>query len=214
MSTPEGRRDGYGSLVARAQVPPKGAVVISDPAGVKALAHPARLAVIDVLYSGEILTATQCAEIAGISPSAMSYHLRALEKHGIVVRAAASGDGRERPWMRAGDMLSTSIGRPGQGNKSTQAAAGLLVDQALGLDAEKLHRAMRADDEDTAGAWSRTTTYNRDLLVLTPEEARELAKQVNDVVAPFLAEKRRGRKRPVDASGFSFSFLLARDPDA
>ena len=111
-------------------------------------------------------------------------------------------------------MLSTSIGRPGQGTKSSQAAAGLLIDQALGLDAERLHRAMRADDEDSAGVWSRTTTYNRDLLVLTPDEARDLARQVNAVVAPYLAEKRRGRKRPADASGFSVSFLLAREPDA
>ena len=94
MSTPGSRRGGYGSVVARAQVPPKGAVVISDAAGVKALAHPARLAVIDVLYSGEILTATQCAEIAGITPSAMSYHLRALERHGIFFRAEGCGDGR------------------------------------------------------------------------------------------------------------------------
>lgn len=200
--------------MARAQVPPKGAVVITDPAGVKALAHPARLAVIDVLYAGEILTATQCAEIAGISPSAMSYHLRALEKHGIVVRAEATGDGRERPWMRAGDTLSSSIGRPGAGgSKGAQVAAGLLVDQALGLDAERLHTAMAADAEDSDGVWSKTTTYNRDLLALTPEEAREVAEAINAVIAPYLVEKRRGRKRPDGAATFGFSFLVARVPD-
>jgi len=197
--------------VARAQVPPTGAVVITDPAGVKALAHPARLAVIDVLYGGEILTATQCAEIAGITPSAMSYHLRALEKHGIVVRAEASGDGRERPWMRAGDTLSSSLGRTG--SKGAQAAAGLLIDQALGLDAERLHAAMSADADDSDGVWARTTTYNRDLLALTPEEAREVAAAVNAVVAPYLVEKRRGRARPADAATFGFSFLVARVPD-
>ena len=189
-------------------------MVITDPAGVKALAHPARLAVIDVLYAGEILTATQCAEIAGITPSAMSYHLRALEKHGIVVRAEASSDGRERPWMRAGDTLSSSIGRPGQGgSRSGQAAAGLLVDQSLGLDAERLHAAMAADAEDSDGVWSKTTTYNRDLLVLTPEEARGLAEAVNAAVAPYLVDKRRGRKRPDGAATFGFSFLVARVPD-
>ena len=57
-------------------------VVLTDPAGVRALAHPARLVVIDALYDGEVLTATECAERAGVTPSAMSYHLRALEKAG------------------------------------------------------------------------------------------------------------------------------------
>jgi DNA-binding transcriptional ArsR family regulator len=198
--------------VARAQIPPTGAVVITDPAGVKALAHPARLAVIDALYAGEILTATQCAQIAGITPSAMSYHLRALEKHGIVVRAEAGADGRERPWMRAGDVLSSSIGRTR--SPGAQAAAGLLVDQALGLDAERLHRAMGADAQDSDGVWSRTTTYNRDLLVLTPDEARELSAELTAVAGRYLADRRRGKKRPDGAATFAFAFLLARDPDA
>ena len=54
-------------------------VMLTDPRAIKALAHPARLAVIDELFAGRQLTATECAEIAGLSPSAMSYHLRALE---------------------------------------------------------------------------------------------------------------------------------------
>ena len=53
--------------------------MLTDPRAIKALAHPARLAVIDELFAGRQLTATECAEIAGLSPSAMSYHLRALE---------------------------------------------------------------------------------------------------------------------------------------
>ncbi|HEU5265869.1 MAG TPA: helix-turn-helix domain-containing protein [Jatrophihabitans sp.] len=69
-----------------------------DPRAIKALAHPARLTVLDALADGDELTATECAAVASISPSAMSYHLRALEKWGFVQRAASSTDGRERPW--------------------------------------------------------------------------------------------------------------------
>jgi Helix-turn-helix domain len=44
-------------------------------------------------------TATECAEIAGLSPSACSYHLRTLARHGFVEEDRASAaDGRERPW--------------------------------------------------------------------------------------------------------------------
>ena len=51
---------------------------ISDPQIMRALAHPARLAVLDQLADGGTATATECARTAGLSPSAMSYHLRAL----------------------------------------------------------------------------------------------------------------------------------------
>src|ERR1700710_2078089 len=80
-------------------------VKLTDPKAIRALAHPARLAVIEELYSGRELTATECGEIAGLGPSAMSYHLRSLEKVGIVERADSGGDGRERPWRAAGGYL-------------------------------------------------------------------------------------------------------------
>jgi len=197
--------------VARRPAPPKGDVVLTDASAVRALAHPARLAVIDALYAGEVLTATQCAALAGITPSAMSYHLRALEKHGIVVRADASADGRERPWMRAGDRLSTSLREQGKPGRGAAAASGLLVEQSMALDSGRLRRAMASDGDDDT--WARTTTYSRDLLVLTPDEARALRDSIEAVVEPYLAEKRR-TKRPKGASTFGFSIVLARDPDA
>lgn len=197
--------------MTRRPAPPKGDVVLTDASAVRALAHPARLAVIDALYAGEVLTATQCAALAGITPSAMSYHLRALEKHGIVVRAEPSGDGRERPWMRAGDRLSTALRDQGRTGRGAAAAAGLLVEQSMALDSERLRRAMASDGG--VDAWARTTTYSRDLLVLTAEEARALRESIEAVVEPYLAEKRRG-KRPKGASTFGFSVILARDPDA
>src|SRR3954451_17616044 len=85
--------------------PEREPVKISDPKRIRALAHPARLAVIEELYSGRELTATECADIAGLSPSAMSYHLRSLAKAGIVEPADGGTDGRERPWRAAGAYL-------------------------------------------------------------------------------------------------------------
>ncbi|WP_232075867.1 ArsR/SmtB family transcription factor [Phytohabitans suffuscus] len=36
--------------------------------------------------------------MAGLSPSATSYHLRALARYGLVEQAPSRGDGRERVW--------------------------------------------------------------------------------------------------------------------
>src|ERR1700712_2780267 len=84
---------------------PADRVVLRDPRAIKALAHPARLAVIDEFFSGRKLTATECAEISGLSASAMRYHLRALEKWGTIRRSDSTEDGRERPWEAAGHGL-------------------------------------------------------------------------------------------------------------
>ena len=83
-------------------------IVLTEARDIKALTHPARLAVLDEFLSDRELTATECAKIAGVTPSAMSYHLRALEKVGIIERAEATGDGRERPWRAAGSELQIS----------------------------------------------------------------------------------------------------------
>jgi DNA-binding transcriptional ArsR family regulator len=83
-------------------------VRLTDARAIRALAHPARLAVMDALTARATITATEAAEIAGLSPSAMSYHLRALAKWGIVREADSDddADGRERRWERAGAGMS------------------------------------------------------------------------------------------------------------
>ena len=102
-------------------------VVLTDPKALRALAHPARTAVIDELYQGKVRTASELAVLTGLTPSAMSYHLRALEKWGIVRRADRPGDARERPWQRSAPELSW------EGDLATSrtqdAVAGLYLDR-------------------------------------------------------------------------------------
>src|SRR5690348_6379348 len=73
-------------------------LTITDPAVMRALAHPARLSILEHLMSGEPTTATECAAVVELSPSATSYHLRALAKVGLIEEAPGRGDGRERLW--------------------------------------------------------------------------------------------------------------------
>lgn len=78
-------------------------VKITDPERMKALAHPARMAVFDFLAEQRVAghdgaTATEIAEVAGMTPSAMSYHLRTLAKAGFIEEAPGRGDARERLW--------------------------------------------------------------------------------------------------------------------
>src|SRR3954454_24700318 len=88
------------SFTSREAAPP----ALRDPRALRALAHPARLEILERLNTVGPSTATECAEVAGLSPSACSYHLRALARWGLV-EEADGGDRRERRWRSRGPFV-------------------------------------------------------------------------------------------------------------
>jgi len=86
---------------------PGNPVRLTDPKMMRALAHPARIAIWSHIALRGSVTATECAEVAGLSPSACSYHLRTLAKYGFVERAEAT-NGKERPWRKVKQGLNWS----------------------------------------------------------------------------------------------------------
>ena len=188
----------------RAKKPPaRPAIELKDAKSIKALAHPARLAVIDELFAGRELTATECAEVAGLSPSAMSYHLRALEKVGIVERAESTGDGRERPWRAAGSKLSVTSG----GDESLVAfTAGAVIGRTV---AERLGRGFaaylnRVPNEDPD--WRDVGGISSALVWLTHDEAGEVEKSVADLIDRYRG--RSAEEHPDGARRMRVGFLF------
>jgi DNA-binding transcriptional ArsR family regulator len=187
------------------------AVVIKDAKSIKALTHPARLAVIDELYAGRELTATECGEVAGLSPSAMSYHLRALEKVGIIERAEPSADGRERPWRAAGSKLSVTS----SGDEPLVAfAAGAVIGRTV---ADRLGEGFvawlgRAPDEPQH--WRDVGGISSALVWLTHDDAVEVEKTVTDLIDRFRG--RSSHDHPDGARRLRVGFLLFpnEEPDA
>jgi DNA-binding transcriptional ArsR family regulator len=163
-------------------------VVLTDPSAIKALAHPARLVVIEALYSGQVLTATQCAALAGVSPSSMSYHLRTLAKYGIVVRAQTPGDARERPWQAAAPSLRVSVERGGRGGL---AATSLLIQEALRADQEALARLTELAVETPDDEWVTSSNYARHRLMVTPAEAKDLIRRIDALLEKYHARTRK-----------------------
>ncbi len=86
------------------------------------LAHPARWAIAELLTTAGPMTATELAPHVGLSPSATSYHMRELERHGIVDRRD-SKDGREQAWV-----LSAGGANPGLAESITQARGSIIDD--------------------------------------------------------------------------------------
>jgi DNA-binding transcriptional ArsR family regulator len=168
----------YADAVANRKAKDK-RVVISDPRAIRALAHPARQRIIDELYSGRLLTATECAELVGLTPSATSYHLRALERWGIVERAEASTDGRERPWRALGTGLQIASQSTGAGRVASQAMMRTNVDRVM-----EQFEDLPGDDP-----WDEFSAMSRSRLWLTRDETKELGQELYDLIERF----RKGR---------------------
>lgn len=166
---------------------------LQDPRDIRALAHPARMAIIDALASGEELTATECSELTGLSPSATAYHLKLLERYDFAEPAVARSDGRERPW-RATDRSTTFDLEP---TTPAGAAAAAAVALAFFDGTRALAEEFIATERDEPEEWRDVASLANADLWLTAEEGRLVAAALAAVVKPY--RSRRVADRPEGA---------------
>jgi DNA-binding transcriptional ArsR family regulator len=163
---------------------------LRDPRDIRAVAHPARMAIIDALATGDELTATECAELTGLSPSATAYHLKLLERYGFAERAPARPDARDRPWR--------ATGRGGALDLDTSTPAGAAAAVAVGLAFFDRSRVIAeqfiAGERDEPEEWQDVAALTNADVWLTPDEAREVYAALGTALAPY--RDRSLRKRP------------------
>ena len=73
---------------------------VLDAGALRALAHPLRVQIYDILSQYGPQTASSLAGRLGESSGATSYHLRALAAHELIREVEGRGTGRERWWER------------------------------------------------------------------------------------------------------------------
>lgn len=168
---------------------------ITDPKVMRALAHPARIAIVEHLGStGAVVTATECAEMVGLSPSATSYHLRELAKYGLVEQAPSRGDGRERVWRSttSGFNVDGDLAEP-----ETRASMQALVDVYLNRDFARLRQWMARQHEESKD-WQEASALMGPMLLLNAAELAEVNRRVQEVLAPYRRRERMA-EAPADA---------------
>src|SRR5689334_1033943 len=69
-----------------------------DAVAIRALAHPLRLDLLDLLVASGPATAAQCGRALNVSQASCSFHLRQLAKYGLVEDTGPGPDRRERQW--------------------------------------------------------------------------------------------------------------------
>jgi DNA-binding transcriptional ArsR family regulator len=164
-------------------------VRITDPRVMRALAHPARIEIVDYLSdSGTAVTATECAGRVGLSPSATSYHLRELAKYGLVEQAPSRGDGRERLWRSVGAGVHIeTVPEPGS---DVNDAVHKLVELYLARAVARA-RAWMEKLPDEPEEWREVSTFMGHRLLITPDELRDLTARVRALIEPFQLRERR-----------------------
>lgn len=117
---------------------PEPAQQISDPQSLRAMTHPLRLQLMDLLGADAELTATQCAERTGESVASCSFHLRMLAKYGFVEPGERRG--REKPWKLV--SRSRRIGPDWEDPASVRAASGF-AQAVVDRETERLRRSIQ-----------------------------------------------------------------------
>lgn len=157
---------------------------LTDPRAIRALAHPVRLAILELLHTEGTANATEAARVTGESPQSCSYHLRALAKYGFV-QETASDDARETRWtLRAQDIRFTTTGTP-----EAQVAATLLQSRLLERDERIVADYLQHEDE-FSDEWRDAATFGSGTVIVTEDELRELGRAVAELLRPYQPRRR------------------------
>ena len=167
---------------------------LTDPRAIRALAHPVRMALLELLAHLGTMTATQASEVLGESPANCAFHLRTLAKYGFV-EEAGGGRGRERPWRRSHSGLSMDSE---QGSPELRIAVRELED----LLTEEIYRRARTSLAERASwpdGWRSELGASQAILYLTLAEARELQQDLRDLLTRFVDRIDHPEHRPAGA---------------
>jgi DNA-binding MarR family transcriptional regulator len=163
---------------------PGNPVTLTDPKMMRALAHQARIAIWTYLGLHGPATATQCAEVAGLSPSACSYHLRTLARYGFIEEDRASAaDGRERPWRVR--LIAFSMEDLPDTPPATRVASKLLVENLREAAEETRVRYLDRESEYPAD-WRTASGEVFSAMHVTPDELSEARAKVLEILDQYV----------------------------
>jgi hypothetical protein len=162
-----------------------------DPAAMRALAHPLKWALMDVLLVEGSATSTRCAELVGDTQANCSFHLRQLARYGLV-EAAPTTSKRDRPWRMASTDQSWSRVQP---DETRSRAVAELERVFIQHEMAKLMRWERSS-HTYPEAWRRAALRTGAQTWLTETELSELADQISDLMFTYRDRLDDPSKRP------------------
>jgi DNA-binding transcriptional ArsR family regulator len=145
---------------------------VTTAAEMRALAHPVRLELLQLLGSEGAFTASEAARRLDETPANISWHLRKLAEYGFVRQG--EGRGRQKPWKFVAQSLMFGE------DAEDAAAATALSDLFFDHEFQVMRTSMRNQDAEPE-VWRDATSVTQSRLWLTPEEARSLGRRLHEL---------------------------------
>jgi DNA-binding transcriptional ArsR family regulator len=178
---------------------------IGDPKAIKALAHPLRLDLIELLGGISPATAAQCGRALGVSQASCSFHLRQLARYGFVEDAGQGGDRRERLWRLADRRLRLAPGQD-QDPVVTRQLSQVVATREMERILDHLERRPGEPEE-----WRDADVLMTAKLPLSAAELADIKARWNEILAPYLARDAAGGSQ-IGPGQRHVRFFLAASP--
>ncbi|MER7171118.1 winged helix-turn-helix domain-containing protein [Streptomyces mesophilus] len=188
--------------------PPPRETRLADPKALRAYSHPTRIKLVGMLRREGPFTATRAAELTGESVASCSYHLRMLEKYGLVEQAGG-GQGREKPWRAT--TAYTSWPEYSEDPAVAEAATALSVAVAE-LYFEQTIKAIESRHL-LPRVWQEAEAFGDSQLYLTAGELADLRAKLEDLVRPYEVRNEDPAQRPEDARVVQFMRMAFAVPE-
>jgi DNA-binding transcriptional ArsR family regulator len=158
---------------------------ILDAGALKALAHPLRVRLLDLLAEVGPSTASGLGRLVGENSGSTSYHLRQLARHGLIEEAEGLGTARDRYWkvVEGGWTLD---GYQMLQDEETAPAARFLLDEVHRTRAERLAR-WHAEGSQWGLSWVEASIEMTARMRLTREQLATLTEELVEVVDRYRA---------------------------
>lgn len=173
---------------------------LSDPRALRALSHPVRLALLELVRLEGQFTATEASERLNESPANCSFHFRTLAKYGFV-EEAEGGHGRQRPWRAIDQTLEIE---PEEGDAESKMAADALLEMLMEQGLSRFMQ-FRARFHSHPKDWQQAATASIGTVYLTVEELAELGQAMEQLFEPYRS-RRDVAARPQGAEAVSFLY--------
>jgi DNA-binding transcriptional ArsR family regulator len=160
-----------------------------DARSLRALAHPLRVRILELLHDGPA-TATTLGDLLGESSGTTSWHLRQLAEHGLIVEDAKRGNRRER-WWKLGQDRTQLRTVDFAGDPQTKGAMDIVLYEMAASGYQRVGNWI-AEAADWPDDWQRAWDMSDFDLRLTPVELRELTKEVHAIVERYRRADRPG----------------------
>jgi DNA-binding transcriptional ArsR family regulator len=179
MSESTGETGGASDGVARSRRDALQGRVL-DAKALKALAHPLRVELIELLIERGPSTASELGRLLGESSGSTSYHLRQLAKEHLIEEAPELGTARDR-WWRVPEGGWTLEGFDILEREETRDDAQLVLDEVVRARFQRLRRWHR-DASRWGPTWVDSTIEMTARLQLTRDELEQLTTELITIV--------------------------------